>query len=437
MTDTIFAHSSGSVPAALAIIRISGPAAGRALAALAGKLPPPRRVSLRSIVHPDSAELLDRALIVWLPGPATATGEDMAEIHAHGSRAVVRAIEDALSTIPSLRRAEPGEFTRRALGNDIMDLTEVEGLSDLLAAETAGQRRQALHMAGGALSRQIAQWQDRVLTLSAQTEALLDFADEDDVADDHAAVAAIVEGTLAIAAEWGSMLDRPPAERLRDGVRVVIAGPPNSGKSTLINSLANEDVAIVSPQAGTTRDVIETALQLAGRPFRVSDTAGLRPDPGDVIERAGIVRALARIDQADIIIWLGEPEHAPKHPAVIRVAAQADRFSIDDTAWLERCASTDVQVSAVTGQGMGALVNALLHMADGLLPRDDDLALNARQRSVLTDCLTAIAETESQRDLLIIADSLRVARVTLDRLTGRAGTEAMLDALFGRFCIGK
>lgn len=437
MTDTIFAHSSGSVPAALAIIRISGPAAGAALVALAGKLPPPRRVSLRSIVHPDSAELLDRALIVWLPGPATATGEDMAEIQAHGSRAVVRAIEDALATIPSLRRAEAGEFTRRALGNDIMDLTEVEGLSDLLAAETAGQRRQALQMAGGALSRQIAQWQDRVLALSAQTEALLDFADEDDVDDDHAAAAVIVEGALAIAAEWRSMLDHPPAERLRDGVRVVIAGPPNSGKSTLINSLANENVAIVSPQAGTTRDVIETALQLAGRPFRISDTAGLRADPGDVIEQAGIERALARIDQADVIIWLGEPEHAPTHPAVIRVAAQADRFSADDAAWLERCANTDVQVSAVTGQGMQALVHALLHMADGLLPRANDLALNARQRSVLADCLIAIADIESQRDVLIIADSLRVVRVTLDRLTGRAGTEAMLDALFGRFCIGK
>jgi tRNA modification GTPase len=292
-------------------------------------------------------------------------------------------------------------------------------------------------MAGGALSRHIAQWQHRVLMLSAQIEALLDFADEDDVDEDDGAIAAIVDDALAIAAEWTQILDHPPAERLRDGVRVVIAGPPNSGKSTLINSLVSDDVAIVSPHAGTTRDVIDIAIQLAGRPFRLSDTAGLRADPGDAIEQIGIERALARMEQADIILWLGEPAAAPTHPAVIRVAAQADRFSPEDPAWVQRCAASDAQLSAVTGQGMDTLVRQLTHMADSLLPSDNDLALNARQRGVLTDCVRAISGMEAHRDPLIIADSLRVVRVTLDRMTGRAGTEAMLDALFGQFCIGK
>ena len=339
--DTIFALSSGLPPAAIAVIRISGPGAGEALRALAGRLPAARRASLTTLRHPLDGQLLDRALMLWFPGPATATGEDLAELHLHGGRAIVRAVESALGLVQHLRPAQPGEFTRRALANGVIDLAEAEGLGDLLTAETEGQRRAAIAVAGGALSRAVAGWQEQLLMLSARVEALLDFADEDDVGADAVDIAGLQSGIAALHAEWMGWLARPRAERLHDGIRVAIAGPPNAGKSTLINALAGRDAAIVSPMAGTTRDIIEVPLALSGMPFRIADTAGLHEGTGDLVEAEGMARARAWIDCADLLLWLGNPAEAPTHPGLCRVAAQADRAeAIAD--WADRSCAADV-----------------------------------------------------------------------------------------------
>jgi tRNA modification GTPase len=255
------------------VVRVSGVAAGAALIALTGGLPHPRRASLRDISN-DAGELIDTALVLWFPGPGTATGEDLAELHLHGGRAVVDAALAALTSQPGLRQAEAGEFTRRALLNGRIDLIEAEGLSELLIAETAVHHRQALAMRGGKVGEAVAGWQARLLQLSAQIEALLDFSDEDDVTADSATLGAVLNDVEQIVGEWTCWLAVSPAERLRDGIDVVIAGPPNSGKSTLINALSEKDVAIVSPTAGTTRDIVEIPLSLSGVPFRFADTAG-------------------------------------------------------------------------------------------------------------------------------------------------------------------
>lgn len=421
-------------PAGVAVVRISGLAAGRALLALAGSLPAPRRASLRD-VRDSGGRLLDRALVLWLPGPGSATGEDMAELHLHGGRAVVDAVLAALGMLPGLRAAEAGEFTRRAVLNGRMDLTEAEGLADLLAAETAIQHRHALAMSGGALGRAVQSWQERLLGLSARAEALLDFADEDDVAADAAALAALGADSAALAADLGGWLAVPPAERLRDGIEVVIAGPPNSGKSTLINALAMREAAIVSPVAGTTRDIVEVPLALDGIAFRFADTAGLRDDGGDAIEAIGIERARSRIEGAELVLWLGAPEDAPAHPGLIRVAAQAD-VRMTSPEWPAATARSDVVVSAQTGAGLADLHAVVVERAKALLPRVGEVALNRRQRTELRAAHAALATAECS-DALLLAEALRMARLACDRLTGQAGTEQMLDALFGRFCIGK
>lgn len=426
--ETIFALSSGSPPAAIAVLRISGPCAGAALCTLAGKIPPSRVAKLATLRDATGAEL-DRALILWFPGPNSATGEDLAEIHAHGGRAVVRAIEAALGALPGLRPAQPGEFTRRALINGCIDLSEAEGLADLLEAETEGQRRQALALAGGALSRAVGDWQEQLLMLSARVEAMLDFADEDDVAADEAEISFINNAIEELSASWRHWLGRPQAERLRDGLTVAIAGPPNAGKSTLLNALAQREAAIVSPQAGTTRDVIEVPLALDGIPFRFADTAGLHAGTGDAIEAEGMKRAQAWVAGADMLLWLGPPDDAPDHPHICRIAPQADHLPI--------AAGTDLALSAKTGAGMAELHHWLVDTARALLPGEGEVAINARHRAALQAAVDALAEQAAQSDPLLIAESLRAARGAIDAITGQAGTEAMLDALFGRFCIGK
>ena len=300
--ETIVALSSGRPPAAIAIIRISGPRALAAAGAVAGSLPEARRAALRTLRAPDGA-VLDRALVLAFPGPRSATGEDIVEFHVHGGRAVAAAVEEALVAQPGCRRAEAGEFTRRAFENGRIDLIEAEGLADLLAAETEGQRRRAIDAAEGHVSRRIGEWADAVLALSARVEAILDFGDEDDVAADDAGIA---RDAAALASEMARSLDQPTVERLRDGVIVALAGPPNAGKSTLLNALAGRDAAIVSPIAGTTRDRIELQLVRAGRAYRLVDTAGLRGDDVDVIEAEGIARTIRTIAGADIVLWLGD-----------------------------------------------------------------------------------------------------------------------------------
>lgn len=423
--DTIFALSSGQAPAAIAVLRVSGPQAGEALAALAGELPEPRHAGLRAL-RDGAGTLLDRALVLWFPEPETATGEDLAEFHLHGGRAVIASVEAALAAIPGLRRAEAGEFTRRAFLNGRIDLAEAEGLADLLAAETELQRRAALDMAGGTLSRMVNDWLEQLLSLSAQLEAVLDFEDEDDVDGLAEGFIRQIEG---LEAEIRLRLAAPHAETLREGYRVVLAGPPNAGKSTLFNALVESEAAITAPLAGTTRDVLLRPVAIGGVPFSFVDTAGLRDRGGDEVEAIGIARARDELDKADLVLWLGSEGEGP--PGCWEIEPQIDRAG--------RNAKSDpgYRVSALTGEGMDELKQALTEQARQAMPKPGQLALNTRQRGLLADAAEALQGAQGPRDPLLIAEQLRLARVAFDRLTGRAATEDMLDALFGRFCIGK
>ncbi|HAF41129.1 MAG TPA: tRNA uridine-5-carboxymethylaminomethyl(34) synthesis GTPase MnmE [Sphingobium sp.] len=424
--DTIFALSSGAPPAGIAVIRVSGAQARAALEALARRVPPPRTVSLALLKDPRDDGPLDRALLLWLPGPHTVTGEDMAELHCHGGRAVVAAVEEALGAMPGLRRAEAGEYTRRAFAHGRMDLTAVEGLADLLAAETQSQRRAALLMAEGHFSRRIEGWRGTLLDLSAMAEAALDFSDEDDVPD-AAIEARIGAGIATLAQDVDAILAAPSADRLRDGVRVVLAGPPNAGKSTLLNALVGRDAAIVSDIAGTTRDRIEAPAAIGGTAFLFTDTAGLRGETGDAIEAIGIDRARAALAAADIILWLGDADALPRDDAIL-VAAQCDRADADRPG---------LRLSARTGEGMDVLIALLLSRAAALLPGEGDYALHARQRQRVGQVRDHLLAAGSTADLLVAAEELRLARAAIDALTGQAGTEDMLDRLFSGFCIGK
>ena len=422
MSDTIYALSSGAPPAAIAVVRISGPRADAAVMALAGRLPEPRRAAL--VTLRSAGEELDRALAIRFPGPDSATGEDIAELHLHGGRAVVAAVLAALGAIDGLREAEPGEFTRRAFEKGRIDLAEAEGLADLLVAETQAQRRAAQALAGGLLSRQVEAWRGQVLALSAAAEAALDFSDEGDVEEETGA--RIADTATALEQEISAALSRPPAERLRDGVRVAIAGPPNAGKSTLLNALTQRDAAIISPLAGTTRDLIEAPVAISGVPIVLIDMAGLR-ESEDTIEQIGVARARDAIGAADLILWLGPPEGAPE--GSVRVQAKADIATSRQDC--------DLAVSAVTGAGLPELARLIVDRSRLLLPGPDEVRLNTRHRVELCECVAALGEVRSNADLLIVAEALRRARLALDRIAGRAGGEDMLDTLFGRFCIGK
>lgn len=423
IADTIYALSSGLPPAAIAIVRVSGPHAVAALEALAGARPESRRATLVRLCR--DGELLDRAIALRFDAPATATGEDLVELHLHGGRAVVAAVLAALAAQPGLRAAAPGEFTRRAFEKGRIDLAEAEGLADLLAAETETQRRLAVRMAGGALSRAVAGWTQRLLSLAAAVEARLDFGDEGDVGDELPA--SWHAGLDVLTAEVERLLRRPPAERLRDGIRVVIAGPPNAGKSTLLNAIVGREAAITSAVAGTTRDVIEAPVAIAGMPFLLADTAGLRAGT-DAVEAIGVDRAAAAVAGADLILWLGSPGGAPAGDHVLLIEPKAD---------LRRPQGVGLAVSALTGSGLDALCSLLVDRARSLIPAGDEMSANARQRAMLAEAVAHLRAAGSSVDLLIAAEELRQARLAFDRVTGRAGVEDMLDALFGRFCIGK
>ena len=409
----------------MAVIRTSGPLAFTAAESLCGTLPPPRQAALRS-ANVDG-QLIDRLLLLLFAKPASATGEDVVEYQCHGGRAVVDAMLAALAALPGMRAAEPGEFTRRAFSNGRIDLTEAEGLADLLEAETESQRRAALRNAEGGLRRQVEVWREQAVMLSARAEAAIDYVgDEEETAGNEGGLAT---DALALADELAEWLARPRSELLKDGIRVVTAGPPNSGKSSLVNALCGVDRAIVTSVAGTTRDVIEVPLAIAAVPFVLVDPAGLRAAE-DEVERIGIERAEAEAGSADILLWLGDAGDAPDHRKLIRLHARAD-LPERGPAPLGSLA-----VSSKSGAGIAALTDRLLTIAGGLAPAFDQVTLNRRQADCLTAAEAALRDVATGQ-IEITADALRRARESIDRITGRSGVDDMLDALFGRFCLGK
>jgi tRNA modification GTPase len=451
--DTIVAPASGAGLAAIAVIRLSGPAARAVLEALCGGVPPARHAALRDI-GPPRRPTIDRGLVLWFPAPLSFTGEDMAELHVHGGRAVVAAVIEAVLSFPGTRLAEPGEFARRAFENGKLDLTEVEGLADLVQAETEAQRRQALAQAQGSLRRLYDGWRDELLRAQALIEAGLDFADEGDVIADVGVKAESIVATLR--ASIARHLAERSGERLRDGLSVVIAGPPNAGKSSLMNALARRDVAIVSEEAGTTRDVIEVHLDLGGVPVMLIDTAGLREAAG-AVEAEGISRALARAGDADLVLWLVDatapqwdapaglipdqsgqtrtnPEVIPVKPRVILVLNKID-LAPGTGAGREA-----VRVSAKTGEGIGVLVETLAERAAIAAQSGAGAsALTRTRHRVELEAVQAALERFGDRSLSpeLKAEELRIAANHLGRLTGRIDVEEVLGAIFAEFCIGK
>lgn len=419
--DTIVALSSGRPPAAVAVVRTSGPAALEAAERLVGKLPTLRQAALRKLIDPRDGSLIDEALLLRFDAPNSATGENIVEYQCHGGRATVDALIGALLSLSGIRMAEPGEFTRRALANGRIDLTEAEGLSELLMAETELQRRSAIARAGGALRKRLDGWREQLLALAAQAEVAIDYADE----DDGNAAPDLKRPIEQLAAAMTELVEAPRVEPLRDGIRVVVAGPPNAGKSSLVNALAQSEKAIVTHIAGTTRDVIEVPIAIDGIPFVLVDTAGLR-DSDDVVEAIGVGRARDEAERADLLLWLGL-EDPIEHPGLIRIAAKSDLG----------IGGEGLAVSAVSGQGLSELMRSLVDRASKLIPKADELALDRRQHDLLVEALEALQRGSGLNDPVLVAEELRNARLAIDRISGRAGVEDLLDALFGRFCLGK
>ena len=436
MTDTIVALASGGGRSAVAVVRLSGPLSGVTLDRLAGGRPPARQAALRRLRDPATDTPLDRALVLWFPAPASFSGEDCAELHLHGGRAVVAATLATLVALPGCRLALPGEFTRRAFVNGKMDLGEVEGLADLIDADTEAQRRQALRQLDGALGDWVATQRLLLIDALAAAESAIDFSDEGDVAGDFAAEVAGKAAALhdAVRAEIGRSA---AAERLREGFVVVIAGPPNAGKSTLLNALARRDVAIVSPHAGTTRDAIAVDLDLGGTPVQIVDTAGLR-ETADPVEREGIARTLVRSRSADLVLWLSEAEApCPPDPAlgsarVLRVVTKID---------LAPSGRGEIAVSARTGAGMDALLEVIRSAAqEGTAGAEQAVATRLRHRDALTRAEVLLAQLCADKGAIgleIVADELRRVALMLDSLVARIDTEDVLGAIFARFCVGK
>ncbi|WAJ28644.1 tRNA uridine-5-carboxymethylaminomethyl(34) synthesis GTPase MnmE [Antarcticirhabdus aurantiaca] len=445
MEDTIVALSSGALPAGVAVVRVSGPAARRVAERLAGTLPEPRRASLRRI-RDEAGAMLDRGLVLFFPGPNSATGDDLAEFHLHGGRATVARFVEAATSLPGLRLAEAGEFTRRAFVNGRIDLTEAEGLSDLLAAETERQRRAALLQAEGGSRRLFEDWGTRLLHARALIEASFDFSDEGDVGE---GVDAGVRAEVAVlAAEIDAHLSGAArGEILREGFRVAIAGPPNAGKSSLLNALARREVAIVTPVPGTTRDVLEVTLDLAGLPVRLFDTAGLR-ETADPIEAIGVKRARETMERADLVLWLDAADSAETEAAAMLHVKQSGPGeprptlrvrSKADLAAAAPVGAYDLAISVRTGAGLDALLAALAARADAAAGAADALPLQARHRAALVETRRALADFARAPDLLpeVAAEILREAADRLGRLTGRTDVEDLLGVIFSRFCIGK
>jgi len=455
--QTIFALSSGRPPSAISIVRVSGPGAATALTLLAGKIPLPR-MATRALLRDGHRQPIDDAVVLWFPGPASATGEDVAEFHVHGGRAILAALFATLSALDHMRAAEPGEFTRRAFENGKLDLTEAEGLDDLIHADTDRQRSQALRQLKGLLGDRARDWRAQIIEASALIEAGIDFSDEGDVSAELIAPALAKIKTLLdeiqhVLAEQGR------SERLREGLVVAIAGPPNVGKSTLMNQLARREVAIVSPHAGTTRDIIEVQLDLDGYPVTVIDTAGIR-DTDDPVEREGVRRARARAAEADLVLWLVDATHEKNFDEgaapvwVVRNKIDLDAVESDaaglrlDAANPRRSAgvperartSADFAISASRGDGIAELISALVGFAQSYFGSGEGgLITRERQRKLLEQTVVSLRRSTSvvEQGEELAAEDLRIAARSLGQLLGRVDVEDLLDVIFRDFCIGK
>jgi tRNA modification GTPase len=436
--DTIFALASGAGRAAIAVLRLSGPGCPEALEAIApGAEFPDRRAVLRTLRHPQSREPLDRALITRFQAPRSFTGEEMAEISVTGGRAVTSAIVRALALVPGLRPAEPGEFAWRAFMNGKIDLSEVEGIADLVEAETEAQRRQAQRIAGGALSRECEAIRRSLLEAMAAVETQIDFTDAEDASD------FTLESVRSAADAALERIDRAlatadSAQRLREGFTVVIAGPPNVGKSTLMNALAGRDVAITSPIPGTTRDLIEVFLDLRGYPVILVDTAGIR-DAHDPIEQEGVARARRRAGSADLTLWLddGGDSAGPRlELPTLLVRTKADLKEADAPA----AGAEELALSAKTGAGIDRLLDAIADLAEERMSSHEPALLTLeRHRRGFQDARQALAAALSPEaaEPELIAEDLRRAALAMDRIVGRIGVEDVLGEIFARLCVGK
>ena len=434
--DTIYALASGAAAGAVAVLRLSGPGTGEAVRRLAGSLPPPRRASLRRLRTPDG-ETLDHALVLWFPGPASYTGEDAAELHLHGGRSVIAGVMEAL-TAAGLREAEPGEFTRRAFLHGKMDLTAAEGIADLVAAETAAQRRQALHQADGGLAKLYGGWAERLARLLAHQEAAIEFA-EDGLPTDLDAKARAGAGELRAEIE-AHLADARRGELLREGLVFAIIGAPNAGKSSLLNALVGREAAIVSARAGTTRDIVEARLDLAGVPVTLSDTAGLR-EAGDEIEAEGIKRAERRAQEAQLVITVFAADEPPDSETLRWVGPEALVLVNKCDLAPAPAVIADVPAMAVSareGIGLTTLRDLLAEAALRLTGAGQGNQLTRpRHRAALTEAVTLLAEAEEASLPELTAEALRAALFAIGRLTGRVGVEEILDIVFRDFCIGK
>jgi tRNA modification GTPase len=436
--DTIFALASGAGRAAIAVLRLSGPGCSEALKTIApGAEFPDRRAILRTLKHPQSREPLDRALITRFQAPRSFTGEEMAEISFTGGRAVAAACIKALALIPGLRLAEPGEFAWRAFMKGKIDLSEVEGLADLVEAETEAQRRQAQNIAGGALSRACDAIRTSLLEAMAAVETQIDFTDVED------ASGFTLESVRSAARGAIERIDRAlatadSAQRLRDGFTIVIAGPPNVGKSTLMNALAGRDVAIISPIPGTTRDLIEVFLDLRGYPVILVDTAGIR-ESEDPIEQEGVARARRRAASADLMLWLSDGGEVQARPSMgtptLAVRTKTDLEEADLPA-----KTSELAISAKTGAGIDRLLDVIADLAEERMSsREPALLTLERHRRGFQDArqalVLALAPEAAEPEL--IAEDLRRAAFAMDQIVGRIGVEDVLGEIFARLCVGK
>jgi tRNA modification GTPase len=477
--ETLYALASAPGRAAVAVWRLSGPGVADGIRALTGRAAPePRRASLRQLTDPTTGVAIDQALVLWFPGPASFTGEDSAELHSHGGRAVAEAVGAALAGLPGFRHAEPGEFSRRAYLNGKLDLTEAEAIADLAAAETEAQRRQALAQAGGALSGLYDGWRAELIRLRAHLEADIEFPDEE-IGDPVAQLSGQLAALRASVSDH--LADGRRGERLRDGLTIAVVGAPNAGKSSLVNALARRDVAIVSPEAGTTRDAIEVHLDLGGYPVILVDTAGLR-DAAGLVEAEGIARARARAGSADLVLALFAADAEPDAETLallderaLVVRSKADltisyasppEGKVGPQVRVGRAASPspterrlrqnpppagqsavdlplkggseEIEISARTGAGLDSLLQTLTdRVATLLADRGPPPPTRARHRESLTHCVTALDSAQTAVLPELAAEDLRSAADALGRITGRIDIEDMLDAIFRDFCIGK